>query len=614
MRRLGVTTIVAIAMLAVGVVELVDGALSAGVTIDEPTQLERTWGWISHGWYVPEPFMINGVPDPHNELASPFVYGPAYSALAHLANVELGKEPIGGVSGSADAYAVRHLVVAALALLAIAAAGLAVWFLSRSWRAGLWSASALSAIPVWLGQGFFNVKDVPAATGYTLATVALVLAIGGAPPRRRRQAAIVVLLAIGIFIGAGTRLALWAPIAASLLLYALLRLGQARRGGMPSGRGRDGAVLAGAVLGFAAIAAIYPRAAETPRTLLTHSISDSAGYPNESLTLTAGQLLPEHPPWWYLPTWIGADMPVLIGALAILGGGAALVGLWRSRRAGGAGALWRRKDLGVSLVLLQLLLLPALSVAGDATMYDALRQHLYVIPALAILAGLGAARFASWAARDAVAPAWRAIAPVTLSLALIVPMAEQTLLFPYNYTYVNPIAGLRGVNGEWETDYWFSSAREALTRIPPGARLLCSTSLIRLSDPAAKPTYGECSQAFFEPFEDERGSAIKAPTPVGGTWVISWPRGQNHPPPYCEDADDVTRWLRGERVIMAYVLRCDPGRVNRALREERESPPAGQGAVSTSAPHTSAAARARRRSRVIKGASNASASATYRAS
>lgn len=564
-RVLHIPTIVAIVVIAIGTVELGGGALSAGITIDEQTQLERTLGWIGHGWYVPEPFMINGVPDPHNDLSSPFVYGPAYSALAHLANVELGKESIGGVSSLADAYAVRHLVVAVLALLAAAAAGLAAWLLCGSRRAGLWTAAALLAVPAWLGQGFFNIKDVPAATGYTLVTVALVLAFGGAPPRRRRLAAIVALLAGGIFIGAGTRLALWAPIVAALLLYAALRVGQSWRGGVPGPRGRDGAVLAGAVLGFAAIAAIYPRAAETPRTLLTHSISNSAGYPNESLTLTAGRLLPEHPPWWYLPTWVGASLPVLIGALAVLGGALAIAAIVTSRRRGGEGALWRHRDLGVSFVLLQALLLPALSIAGGATMYNGLRQHLYVIPALAILAGLGAERFARWA-RDRSAPAWRIVAPAVLSLALIVPMAEQTALFPYNYTYVNPVAGLRGVNGEWETDYWFSSAKEALERIPRGARLLCSTSLVRLAEPDARPTYSECNQAFFQPFEDRRGSKADA-AKGSGTWVISWPRGQNRPPPYCEDADDVTRWLRGERVTIAYVLRCDPGPVDRALRE-----------------------------------------------
>ncbi len=299
LRRLGLPTIVALVVIAVGTVELFAGALSAGVTVDEPSQDVRTSGWINHGWYVPEPLLVDGHPDPGNELASPFVYGPAFSSIAHLLNVEAGNESIGEVSESVDAYAVRHLTVAALAAIAIAVVGLLVWLLTGAWRVGTWAATGLIAIPSWIGQGFFNIKDIPVATGYTLVTAALVIALIGAnrPASKRRRLTIAVLLAGGIFIAAGTRLALWAPFVASLASYALLRLGQQRLGGFGRFWGADRAVLAGAVIGTIAIAVIYPSTVETPKTLLLHSVSNSAGYPNKTVTLTAGQSLSEHPPW-----------------------------------------------------------------------------------------------------------------------------------------------------------------------------------------------------------------------------------------------------------------------------------------------------------------------------
>ena len=34
-------------------------------------------------------------------------------------------------------------------------------------------------------------------------------------------------------------------------------------------------------------------------------------------------------------------------------------------------------------------------------------------------------------------------------------------------------------------------------------------------------------------------------------------RGGGRPPPACEERDNVTRMLRGERLVMAYVLSCD---------------------------------------------------------
>ena len=67
----------------------------------------------------------------------------------------------------------------------------------------------------------------------------------------------------------------------------------------------------------------------------------------------------------------------------------------------------------------------------------------------------------------------RRIAATLISAALLIPMFEQTLLFPYNYIYVNPIAGLGGVNGRWETDFWGASSREALSKLPPSAAPYC---------------------------------------------------------------------------------------------------------------------------------------------
>jgi hypothetical protein len=72
-------------------------------------------GVAERKWYVPSyepaapPFL--GEPQP-GTLSSPFVYGPAFSALAHLVNVALGNEAMDEISTAAEAYQVRHVVVA----------------------------------------------------------------------------------------------------------------------------------------------------------------------------------------------------------------------------------------------------------------------------------------------------------------------------------------------------------------------------------------------------------------------------------------------------------------------------------------------------------------------
>jgi hypothetical protein len=554
-KRLDPVTAVAALVLAFGAVQLAAGALEAGVTLDEPLHVERAESWLRDGWYVPEGQLVEGRPAPGDPAATPYVYGPAFEAVAHVANFVAGNESIGGISRSADAYAVRHLTVAALALLTVAVAGAAVSFLTRSRRFGIWAAAGLLAIPEWTGQGFFNPKDIPTATGYTLLTVALALALGqaGEPQSRRRRWAIGALAAGGVLIGVGTRMALWVPFTASLASYTALRYGQRRLGGRTGGGETDLAVAAGAGAGVVAVAALYPNAVRAPVSLLVESVSGSADFAWKGVTLTAGQLLSQNPPWWYLPTWIWASLPLLLGALALLGAVLGIRALALARGTGWRGALWGRRDLGLVLVLQQALLLPVVSVLGGAVMYSGMRQHIYVLPAIAILAGVGAQRLWRWAAAKGAAEWRRDLATAVLVVALLVPILEQALLFPYDYTYVNPLAGIGGVNGNWETDYWVASAPEALSHVPRGVELRCFLVM-----PAVP-----CEEDELAPFEGKRGTDVKPRwrTDTSATWAIVRRHAGNVPPSYCERADDVTRWLRGERVVMSYVLRCDPARL-----------------------------------------------------
>lgn len=554
---------VAVVVIALGAVQLVWGVTSVGVTIDEPTHVERLEGWLETGWYVPERLMVEGEPDPAVAQSNAYVYGPAYALLGHAANVLVGNESPGEVSTTASAYAVRHLVVALTALFAVGAVGAAAGLLSGSRRFGLWAAAALLAMPRWSGHSFFNLKDVPLASGYTLVTAALVFALfeppGGASPRRRL--AIGATLALGLLLAAGTRPGIWPALLASLLAYAALRLGQHRLGRLRRPRGTDLAVLGGAAAGALAIGLSYPNAARTPITLLAESISGSSAYPWEGVTLTAGQLLTQNPPWWYLPAWVGGTFPLLLAAAAL--GGLMLGIATLTVLLSGEARLWARRRLGLLLVLTQLLLVPVLAVLGGSTFYDGLRQHLYILPAAAILAGVGAALAWAWSRPRQLA--WRAALTVALCLALVVPVAQQLTLFPYNYTYFNPIVRIDGIEGRWEADYWLASIDEAIARVPSDVDLLCSGRLVPPGDLTVEPDLRSCEGLQSGPYLDRRGTDLAAVEPASlrrpGVWLVGPRRTGYVPPPYCEEAGNVTRTLLGEEVTMSYVLRCDPDRL-----------------------------------------------------
>jgi hypothetical protein len=109
-----------------------------------------------------------------------------------------------------------------------------------------------------------------------------------------------------------------------------------------------------------------------------------------------------------------------------------------------------------------------------ATMYDGIRHVLFVIPMLAVLAGLG----------------WRALLPLLnrapLAAAVVAGayvggvVATLAALHPLEYIAMNALAGgTRGAYDKFELDYWSAAATEALRRLE---RRLDYDPSIRLAD------------------------------------------------------------------------------------------------------------------------------------
>ena len=108
-------------------------------------------------------------------------------------------------------------------LLGVFAVGAIGRRLLGSWAWGLVAAATLMAIPMWPGLSMFDIKDVPAATGYTLVTWALVELLfqqrtsvaqppGGVSPSSPPAWSSTI----------GSRPGLWPGLAASLGVAALL--------------------------------------------------------------------------------------------------------------------------------------------------------------------------------------------------------------------------------------------------------------------------------------------------------------------------------------------------------------------------------------------------------
>ncbi|HEY5039234.1 MAG TPA: hypothetical protein VIJ93_09210 [bacterium] len=151
-------------------------------------------------------------------------------------------------------------------------------------------------------------------------------------------------------------------------------------------------------------------------------------------------------PIFYLPVWFLITTPLFILFLFPLG----------------LKNLFNRKDKKKDLEFMGLLVLTlnALLVVGlRPVLYDGLRHFIFLLPWLGLLAASGVINlyrkklFARWKMAGA--------ALIVVNLALV--GTHLFRLHPYEYVYFNEtVGGLKGTSGEFETDYWGASNREAV--------------------------------------------------------------------------------------------------------------------------------------------------------
>jgi hypothetical protein len=303
---------------------------------------------------------------------------------------------------------------------------------------------------------FNHTKDIPFASAMMGATYFLLLT-GRELPRPRWR----LMLAFGVLCGCalGIRvLGLFLVGYAGLVVitYALIgQWGSWRR--ILAFVGRSSLALAPAfVIAYAIMAAAWPWAALAPLNPLRAMFAfDDFNYPIR--TLLSGRIyMMGDVPRWYEPTYVAIKLtlPLLIGAslaLGILG-----KGFWRGKAE--TDKQWREE---VSLVALAALfpLIGDVIVRGPA--FCGMRHVLFIVPPLAVLAGLGlnsALQRLETFGRFATAA----------GLALLLggfgwDASSLYRLHPDEYLFFNPlVGGLAGASRRYDTDYWVNIMPEAV--------------------------------------------------------------------------------------------------------------------------------------------------------
>ena len=504
------------------------GAGQSGVSVDESGHVDRLNAFIDDGLYV-RGSEWRGVKD--GEIPpNAYVYAPGTARVMHVVNQWAGNEVPGEASKSADAFAVRHYVIAAMSMIAIISVLGLAWLMLGSWQWGVVAAASLVALPMWTGHAMFNPKDTPVGVGYALMTFAMAGLIMSARLAGRRRlvaaAAACVGMIFGIALMVGTRPGIW-PGALAALVIAI---------GFPvAARVLDRWTLAGLFAGllvsYAALWTIYPRIFSDPAAMLKVSLGQSTAFPKG--------LAPSRS---YVFERTAIEWPLLLLGFLVIG---TAIAAWLCFR------LLRTEPLRATVFALvgaHGFALTVAAIISKANLYDGLRQLLFAVPAQAALATVGIAAVIGVGRTKLM----RSILVTTAVLALALPTIVQARLYPYQYAYGNVAAELAGA--PILDDTWKVSFREHIEEIPPNLKAICPNNpplLGPIADAGSdcRGSYGVIKPHWLAYWHHERYD----PDALSFYTVL---RSHRPVPPNCRVVQDVTRKRHLERVIMSRMLRC----------------------------------------------------------
>lgn len=404
-----------------------------GITWDETVQSkygEALRIFFSGGLTFDE---FNHFPDLPENI---YFYGPT---------LDLGCAIIAHAFGG-DIYAVRHGVLGLMwvaMFYPVCALGRRV-----AGRAGAWSAgAALLGMPSLFGQAFNNPKDLP------LACAAIWLVYAAVVVASARRLGWVHAVKLGAAVGG---VLLMRPGAWFLcVLLGLVPLAAFWRSQRVTGRWEVGKLfkplpilVAAVVIGWVLMVLPWPNAWHSP---LGHPIK-SAGlamhfqevYPVQ----LAGQVYPSNRlPWNYLVGYLVLTLPLPLLVLAAFGHLVFAKRFFHSVPAAMA-------VLGTAFLLWFPL---ATFIVLRPNIYDGMRHFLFMLPAVAVLAGVAMGSLI----QHLRGTARTAMVPVGFAL-MLYATPDMVRLHPYENVYYNFMAGPKATLHErYETDYWVSSYREA---------------------------------------------------------------------------------------------------------------------------------------------------------
>src|SRR5690606_18793078 len=347
-----------------------------------------------------------------------------------------------------DLFETRRLVGAVVGII-----GLAVtWRLARRLggpMAGLLAMLLLATTPMFYGHMYMNAKDGPFAVAMCVLLLALLRAIEEYPSPSRGT---VIFLGAALGLAIGTRIL--GGIAALFMIapLALLIGNDARHNGLrPALRNFGRFVLvmsAGLPIGYVIMGLLWPWSVLEPLNPVRAIAYFSHFFEKPWREMYDGLpvLVPDMP-LSYVPQLLVLKLPETVLVRGIL---------FAATRS--AIPVHRRATL---LLILGAAIVPvAYTMISRPALYNGLRHFLFIVPPIAVIAGVTCASLVTWLHARGTAALTAGIA--ILGLGVSATIVDMVQLHPYQYAYFNTLAGgVRGADREYMLDYWGLAFKQA---------------------------------------------------------------------------------------------------------------------------------------------------------
>jgi hypothetical protein len=353
-----------------------------------------------------------------------------------------------------ELFETRRLLGAAVGVI-----GLAVtWRLGRRVGgplAGLAALLLLALCPTFYGHMFMNPKDAPFAVAMVILMLGLVRLAEEYPQPSPRT---ILIVGLGAGLSIGCRILGGLALVYALAGFMPLLLEEIHTHGAREAAHRFAhmlyVLLPGLIVGYLAMGLIWPWSIMEPGNPF-HALTYFSHFfekPWKEMFDGALVSVPDMP-WSYLPTLFALQLPEILLGLLIAGVVGALMSLSRSDVAG------RRKTILLMLTLAATLPLVVAMVKRPA-LYNGIRHFIFVIPPMAVLAGVAFAQAMDWL--KANRRSWQPAALAIFAFGLLLPLGEMIRLHPYQYTHFNHIAGtVRSADNLYMLDYWGLALKQA---------------------------------------------------------------------------------------------------------------------------------------------------------